>query len=110
MKLLGNTKINLPKTENGKNMPYLQINEIVLVYFNLVNSDYQNDSKVLCTFAPNKAFGQLLDILPKTVKIFLKNFLKPLTRSLLMLTFSLLIKNLKPLEIEDKINTTLAFN
>ena len=38
MKLLGNTKINLPKTENGKNMPYLQINEIVLVYFNLVNS------------------------------------------------------------------------
>ena len=64
MILLGNTKINLTKTENGKNMPYLQITEIILVYSNLVSSDYQNDSKVLCTFALNKPLGQLLDILP----------------------------------------------
>lgn len=71
MKLLGNTKINLTKTENCKNMPYLQITEIILVYLNLVIIYYQNNSKVLFTFALNKPFGQLLDILPKTV-IFLK--------------------------------------
>ena len=71
MKLLGNTKINLTKTENCKNMPYLQITEIILVYLNLVIIYYQNNSKVLFTFALNKPFGQLFDILPKTV-IFLK--------------------------------------
>ena len=31
MKLLGNTKINITKHENGKNMPYLEISEVVLV-------------------------------------------------------------------------------
>ena len=54
-------------------MPYLQITEIILVYLNLVNSYYQNDSKVLFTFALTKPFGQLFDILPKIV-IFLKTF------------------------------------
>ena len=54
MKLLGNTKINLTKTENCKNMPYLQITEIILVYLNLVIIYYQNNSKVLFTFALNK--------------------------------------------------------
>ena len=73
MKLLGNTKINLTKPENCKNMPYLQIAEIILVYLNLVIIYYQNNSKVLFTFALNKPFGQLFDILPKTV-IFLKTF------------------------------------
>lgn len=52
-------------------MPYLQITEIILVYLNLVIIYYQNNSKVLFTFALNKPFGQLFDILPKTV-IFLK--------------------------------------
>ena len=65
MKLLGSTKSKITKDENGENMPYLEITEVVLVHWNIVNNDYQKDSRVLYTFVPNKSFGQLLDISPK---------------------------------------------
>ena len=68
MKLLGCTKRKITKDENGEIMPRLEITEIVLVCCNIVNNDYQQDSKVLYTFVPNKSFGQLLDI-------SLKNFI-----------------------------------
>ena len=53
------------KDENGENVPYLKIAEVVLAYCNIVNNDYQQDPRVLYTFIPNKSFGQLLDISPK---------------------------------------------
>ena len=62
MKLLGNTKDKINKDGNGKNVPHLEITEVVLVHFKLVKSGYQHDSKVVYTFVPNKSFGQLLDI------------------------------------------------
>ena len=43
-------------------MPHLEITEVILVVCNIVNNDYQQDSKVLYAFVPNKSFGQLLDI------------------------------------------------
>ena len=52
-------------------MPYLEINEVVLIRFNVVNNSYQQSSRVLYTFVPNKSFSQLLDISPKNF-IFLK--------------------------------------
>ena len=52
-------------------MPHLEITEVLLIHCNTVKSDYQQDSRVLDTFVPNKALGQLLDISPKNV-IFLK--------------------------------------
>ena len=64
MKLFGNTKSKITKN-NGENMPHLEITEVVLVYCNIVNNDYQQDSRVLYTSVPNKSFGQLLDISPK---------------------------------------------
>ena len=54
-------------------MTHLEITEVVLVDWNIVNDDYQQYSRVLCTFVPNKPFGQLLDISPKNF-IFLKTF------------------------------------
>ena len=48
-----------------KNVHHLEITEAVLIHCNIVNRDYQDDSRVLFTFAPNKLFGQLLDISPK---------------------------------------------
>ena len=45
-------------------MPYLEITEVVLVHCNIVNNDYQQDSRVLYTFVPNKPFGSLLEISP----------------------------------------------
>ena len=65
MKLLGSTKNKINKDENGKNVPYLEMTEVVLVHCNLVNNDYQQDSRVLYTFVPNKSFGQLLDFTQK---------------------------------------------
>ena len=41
-------------------MPHLEINELVLVHFDIVFNDYQQYSRVLYTFAQNKSFGQLL--------------------------------------------------
>ena len=51
----------------------VKLTEVVLIHGNIVNIDYQNDSGVLHTFAPNKSFGQLLDISPKTFAL-LKTF------------------------------------
>ena len=71
MKLLGSTENKITKVKNGKNLPYLEIKEVVLVHCNTVNNDYQEDSRVLYTIVPNKLFGSLLEISP-TNHIFLE--------------------------------------
>ena len=65
VKLLGSTKNRITKNENGENVPHLEIIEVVLVYCNIVDNDYQEDSRGLHTFVPKKLFGQLLDVSPK---------------------------------------------
>ena len=52
-------------------MPHLEIAELVLVHCNLVNNDYQQDSRILYTFVRNKIFGSLLEISPGN-HVFLK--------------------------------------
>ena len=42
-----------------------EITEALLVYFNVLNNQYQHKSRVLCTSASNKAFSQLLNIIQK---------------------------------------------
>ena len=73
MKLLGSIKRNVTKNENSENVPYLEITEVVLKHYNVVNNRYQQNSRVLYTFVPNKSFGQLLNISPENF-IFLKSF------------------------------------
>ena len=58
MKLLGSTKSKITKNENGENILNLEITEVVLVHCNIVNNNYQRNSRVLYTFVPNKLFGQ----------------------------------------------------
>ena len=55
-KLLGSTKSKI--TKDGKNVSHLEITEVILVHCNIVNNNYQEDSRVLYTFVPNKLFGQ----------------------------------------------------
>ena len=62
IKFLGSTKSKTTKDKNGDNVPYLQIREVVLIHCNVVNNSYQQNSRVLHTFVPNKSFRQLLDI------------------------------------------------
>ena len=54
MKLLGSTENKITKDKNGENVPHLEITEVVLVHCNIVNNDYQQDSRVLYIFVPNK--------------------------------------------------------
>ena len=73
MKLLESTNNKITKDKNGENVPHLEITEVVLVHCNIVNNDYQQGSRVLYTFVPNKPFGSLLELSP-TILIFLKIF------------------------------------
>ena len=103
MKLLGSTKNKIAKDKNGENVPPLEITEVVLVYCNIVNNDYQKDSRVLYTFVPNRSFGSLLDISPSN-HIFLKISNLEYDEIVVWLTD----QNSKPLEIEDRINLTMV--
>ena len=64
MKLLGSTKNDVAKDKDGENVPKLESVEVVLVHCNLVKNDYQQTSKFLFIFVPNKEFGQLINISP----------------------------------------------
>ena len=103
MKLLGSTKNKITKDKNGENVPHLEITEVVLVHCNIVNNDYQQDSRVLYTFVPNKPFGSLLEISP-TNHIFLKTFNSEYNEIEVWFTD----QNSNPLEIEDRINLTMV--
>ena len=105
MKLLGSTKSKITKDENGENVPHLEITEVLLVHCHIVNNDYQQDSIVLYTFAPNKSFGQSLDISPKNF-ISLKTFNSEFSYIEVWFTD----QNSKPLAIEDELNITLVIN
>ena len=86
-------------------MPHLEITEVVLIHCNIVNSDYQEDSRVLYTFVPNKSFGQLLDISPENF-IYLKTFDSEFSYIEVWFTD----QKSNPLEIKDKINIILVIN
>ena len=72
-KLLGSTKNKIAKGKIDKNVPHLELAKVILVCCNIVNNNYQQDSRVSYTFVSNKPFGQLLEISP-TDFIFLKIF------------------------------------
>ena len=102
MKLLGSTESKITKDKNSENVPHLEIVELVLVHCNLVNNDYQKDSRILYTFVPNKTFGSLLEISP-TNQVSLKTFNSEFQEVKIWFTDQIS----KPLELEDKVNVTL---
>ena len=67
LKLIGSIKSKISKDENHENLPHLEITDAVLIHCNIANNDYQQDSRVLYAFVPNKSFGQLLDIIKKFI-------------------------------------------
>ena len=71
MKLLRSTEIKITKDKNGKNVRHLEITEKELVQCNIVDNEYQQDSRILYTFVPNKPLGSLLEISPSN-HIFLE--------------------------------------
>ena len=102
MKLFGSIKSKITKGKNGEYFAHLEIVELVLIHCNLVNNNYQQNSRILYTFVPNKPFGSLLEIsLPN--HIFLKTFNLEFQEIKVWFTD----QNNRPLEAEDKINLTL---
>ena len=102
MKLLGSAESKITKDKNGENVPHLEVIELVLVHCNLVNNDYQQDSRILYAFAPNKTFGSLLEISP-TNHVFLKTFNSEFQEIKIWFTD----QTSAPLELEYKIHVTL---
>ena len=103
MKLLGSTENKITKDKNGENVPHLEITEVVLVHCNIVNNDYQQDSRVLYTSVPNKPFGSLLEISIAN-HIFLKTFNSEFQTIEVWFTD----QNSQLFETEDRIDLTLV--
>ena len=103
MKLLGSTKNKITKDKNGENVPHLEITEVVLVHCDIVNNDYQQDSRVLYTFVPNKPFDIFSEI-PPTNHIFLKIFNSEYDEIKLWFTD----QNSQTLEVEYRTNLTMV--
>ena len=57
MKLLESTRGNITKAENIEKVAHLEITEVALLHCNIVNNAYQEYSRVLYKFVPNKSFG-----------------------------------------------------
>ena len=85
-----------------ENVPKLESVEVVSVHCNLVNKEYQQASKVLFTFVPNKQFGQLITISPYSLTM-----LKTTNAKSQSIEVWLTDQNNKPLEIEENVKITL---
>ena len=69
MRLSGSSNKDVDQDKDGEDVPKLESVEVVLVHRNLVSNNYQQASKVLFTFVPNKQFGQLMTIVPHSLTI-----------------------------------------
>ena len=76
--------------------------EVILVHCKLLNNNYQQASKVLFTFLPNKQFEQLINILLHPLTM-----LSTTNTEFLPIEVWLTDQNSEPLEIEDNFNMAL---
>ena len=67
MRLLGSSSDTTDGDKNSELVPKLESVDLVLVRCNVVNNNYQQASKVLFTFVPNKKYGQLITVSPETL-------------------------------------------
>ena len=105
MKLLGITKDIIDADKNSENVPRLENVEVVLVHCNLVNNSYQQHSRALFTFVPNRQYGQLISISPHSLI-----FLKAMNTEFSEIDIWFTDQNNNALEIEDNVNISLIIN
>ena len=67
IRLLGSSYDTIDGDKNSELVSKLESVDLVLVSCNLVNNSYQQASKVLFTFVPNKKYGQLITVSPETL-------------------------------------------
>ena len=96
MKLLGSTENKIIKDQSGENVPNLDITKVVLVYCNIANNYYQQDSRVLYTFVTNKPLVVYQKFLPQVI-----SFLKTFKSEFQTIAVWFIDRNSQPFEIED---------
>ena len=102
MQLLGSSKKIIENNKDDEILPRLEAVEVILVHCNLVNNSYQQVSKVLFTFVPNKQFGQFIAITTHSATM-----LKTTNAEFSFIEIWFTDQNKRPLEIEDNMNITL---
>ena len=102
MELSGRTKKYVDQDKDREDVPKLESFEVVLVHFDLVNNNYQQASKALLTFVPNKQFGQLINISSHSLTM-----LSTTNTAFLSIEVWFTDQNSEALEIEDNVNMTL---
>ena len=103
MKLFGSTKKLIHKSKNGEKVPSLEVVEVALVQYSLVDNQYQESSASLCTFTPNKSCAYLINVEPSKLAFF-KTYKTELDE--IIITFT--DQNGRLLEIE--VNFTMLIN
>ena len=78
---------------------------MVLVHCNLVHNSYQQHSRVLFTFVPNKEYDQLISISPHSLV-----FLKIMNRDFSEIEIRFTDQKNNALEIEDNVNISIIIN
>ena len=102
MRLLGSSSDTTDGDKNGELVPKLESVDLVLVHCNVVNNSYQQASKVLFTFVPNKKYGQLITIPPEMLIM-----LKTVNTEFSFIKIWFTDQDNRPLEIEDSVNISL---
>ena len=102
MRLLGSSADTIDGDKNSELVPKLESVDLVLVHCNLVNSSYQQASKVLFTFVPNKKYGQLIIVSPNSLIM-----LKTINTEFSFIEIWFTDQDNRRLEIEDSVNISL---
>ena len=102
MRLLGSSSGTIDDDKNSDLVPKLESVDIVLVHCNVVNNSYQQASKVLFMFVPNKKYGQLITISPERLIM-----LKTVNTEFSFIEIWFTDQDNRPLEIEDSVNISL---
>ena len=101
MRLLGNGPI-IYTTKNGKNVPKLENVRNVLVFCNLVQNTYLQESELLFSFFPNSSIGTLLSITPQVLK-----YCDTVDSIFDYIEFSFTDQSGRPLQIDDDITLSI---
>ena len=102
MRLLGSSTDTIDGDKHSELVPKLESVDLVLVHCNVVNNSYQQASKILFTFVPNKKYGQLISVSPETLIM-----LKTVNTEFSFIEIWFTDQDNRPLEIEDSVNISL---
>ena len=106
-KLLGSTKSNITKDENGEKVPYLEIIEAVSIHCNVVNNS--NNSFQQNSYQNSRIHLFLINHLVSHW-IFCPKILKTFDSESSYIKVWFTDQNSNPLDIEEKISITLVIN